>query len=314
MNQSLNPKGLSVRAAVKGNCLQLLVQSPTPPEQQKIVSFIARGLNKLAPQGITTVKVCGQQIGEDIPAWIEEIQLGFAPPVPPISPPASASAAPPFESSSQPQQINRDMPHSQKSEDDPVRCPHCTSTQIGANKKGFSGGKAIAGAVLLGPLGLATGLWGARKVQLTCLKCGFQWKAGKTTPKQNHAPIHKPIYKPSQKPKPVKAKVERANLVVKVLIGIGVGVVVAWVITILSGALTHGGVGPIFLVSISISGLLAAFLKEFVLFLAGNCPYCGNDVHIPHIGIPIDCPHCNNQIRTEYDSAKNTAWFHPIIK
>ncbi|MEP0911035.1 hypothetical protein NDI45_08915 [Leptolyngbya sp. GB1-A1] len=145
-----------------------------PPEQQKIVSFIARGLNKLAPPGITTVKVCGQQIGEDIPVWIEEIQLGFAPPVPPISPTASALAAPPIELSSQTQQINRVMPHSQKSEDDPVRCPRCTSTQIGVNKKGFSGGKAIAGAVLLGLLGLAGGFIGAGKMRLTCLKCGFQ--------------------------------------------------------------------------------------------------------------------------------------------
>ncbi|WP_206755029.1 hypothetical protein, partial [Leptolyngbya sp. FACHB-711] len=66
--------------------------------------------------------------------------------------------------------------------------------------------------------------------------------------------------------------------------------------------------------SILILGLLAAFLKEFVLFLADNCPYCGKDVHIPHTGIPIDCPCCKNQIRTEYDGAKNTAWFHPITK
>lgn len=75
INQSFNPKGLSVRADVKGSCLQILVQSSHPVNQQAVVGFITRGLDSLSPQGITTIRICGQQTDEVIPVWIEEVQL-----------------------------------------------------------------------------------------------------------------------------------------------------------------------------------------------------------------------------------------------
>jgi len=59
------------------------------------------------------------------------------------------------------------------------KCPKCGSTSISADKKGFSAGKAAAGAILAGPIGLAAGGLGANKVQITCLNCGHQWTAGK---------------------------------------------------------------------------------------------------------------------------------------
>ena len=58
-----------------------------------------------------------------------------------------------------------------------VYCPKCYSTQITANKKGFSLGKAAAGSLIAG--GVLLGAVGKNKVQVTCLKCGNQWKAGK---------------------------------------------------------------------------------------------------------------------------------------
>lgn len=57
-------------------------------------------------------------------------------------------------------------------DEDVVCCPKCGSTQITANKKGFSVGKAI----LLGGVG---GFIGKNKIEITCLKCGYRWKAGK---------------------------------------------------------------------------------------------------------------------------------------
>jgi hypothetical protein len=59
-----------------------------------------------------------------------------------------------------------------------VTCPKCGSNQITANKKGFSGGKAVAGAVLTGGIGLLAGTIGSSKVVCTCLACGNQFKAG----------------------------------------------------------------------------------------------------------------------------------------
>lgn len=60
-----------------------------------------------------------------------------------------------------------------------VRCPKCGSSQLSANKKGFSLGKAVAGGALLVPIaGVATGMIGKNKIIITCLNCGKQFKPG----------------------------------------------------------------------------------------------------------------------------------------
>jgi predicted nucleic-acid-binding Zn-ribbon protein len=59
-----------------------------------------------------------------------------------------------------------------------IKCPKCNSEQITANKKGFSGGKAVAGAIVAGPLGLAAGTLGSNKVKITCLNCGNEFYPG----------------------------------------------------------------------------------------------------------------------------------------
>lgn len=62
--------------------------------------------------------------------------------------------------------------------EDQIKCPKCASTQISADKKGFSGKKAVAGAILTGGIGLLAGTIGSNKTQLTCLKCGKTFKIG----------------------------------------------------------------------------------------------------------------------------------------
>lgn len=59
-----------------------------------------------------------------------------------------------------------------------IKCPKCQSEQITSHKKGFGIGKAAVGAVVAGPIGLAAGAIGSSKIQVTCLNCGFKWKAG----------------------------------------------------------------------------------------------------------------------------------------
>lgn len=60
-------------------------------------------------------------------------------------------------------------------------CPKCYSTSLSAHKKGFGIGKTVVGASLsLGnPIGLVAGNLGAKKIRVTCLKCGHQFMAGK---------------------------------------------------------------------------------------------------------------------------------------
>lgn len=65
----------------------------------------------------------------------------------------------------------------QMDKDGIVYCPKCYSTQVTANKKGFSIGKAAAGSLIAG--GVLLGAVGRNKIEVTCLKCGHQWKAGK---------------------------------------------------------------------------------------------------------------------------------------
>lgn len=61
-----------------------------------------------------------------------------------------------------------------------LRCPKCGSTQISANQKGFGAGKACLGTLLgCGICGLLCGFLGKNKMLITCLACGYQWKAGK---------------------------------------------------------------------------------------------------------------------------------------
>lgn len=57
-------------------------------------------------------------------------------------------------------------------------CPKCGSTKLTNNNRGFSAGKAAAGFMLAGGIGLAAGGIGSKKVIITCLKCGHSWKIG----------------------------------------------------------------------------------------------------------------------------------------
>lgn len=60
----------------------------------------------------------------------------------------------------------------------PMTCPVCGSrldwVKVDSGNKGFSVGKAAAGAVLLGPLGLIGGALGKKKDTYYCKKCGFR--------------------------------------------------------------------------------------------------------------------------------------------
>lgn len=103
------------------------------------------------------------------------------PPVPPVD-------------KSQEQQVvvNVNVPNvaQQEQDNDKLYCPHCGSSQLTTNNKGFGVGKAITGALLTGGVGILAGFAGSNKIKVTCLQCGKQWEPGslRTTPlpiKQN---------------------------------------------------------------------------------------------------------------------------------
>ena len=53
-----------------------------------------------------------------------------------------------------------------------IKCPYCGSSSYTYEKKGFSGGKALAGAALLGPYGLLAGTMGSNNSLKRCNVCG----------------------------------------------------------------------------------------------------------------------------------------------
>jgi len=59
----------------------------------------------------------------------------------------------------------------------PLDCPSCGERQgwieVDKTHKGFSVGKAVAGAVLFGGVGLLGGALGKKKTTYYCKKCGF---------------------------------------------------------------------------------------------------------------------------------------------
>lgn len=55
-------------------------------------------------------------------------------------------------------------------------CPKCRIgylQSVSERKGGFSGGKAVLGAVIAGPIGLAAGALGKKKITYICNRCGY---------------------------------------------------------------------------------------------------------------------------------------------
>lgn len=71
-----------------------------------------------------------------------------------------------------------DIELDEKEDQDVIRCPYCNSKNIHVHKKGFSGKKAVAGAVLTGGVGVLAGTIGSNNIKLTCLNCGKTFNPG----------------------------------------------------------------------------------------------------------------------------------------
>ncbi len=57
-----------------------------------------------------------------------------------------------------------------------MSCPKCSYGKlkaIGERTGGFSGGKAVVGGLLLGPVGLAAGALGKKRITYVCNGCGY---------------------------------------------------------------------------------------------------------------------------------------------
>ena len=60
-----------------------------------------------------------------------------------------------------------------------MKCPSCGSTSLSGNKKGYSIIKGAIGAAIFGIWGLPAGNIGAKKIKVTCIKCGYEFEVEK---------------------------------------------------------------------------------------------------------------------------------------
>ncbi|MFB2897063.1 EcsC family protein [Aerosakkonemataceae cyanobacterium BLCC-F50] len=75
MNRSLQPKGITAKAGMKNDCLQIMLEAAQVPNQQVLVPLINKWMSNLGAESIKKVKVFGRKAGEEFPAWNEEFQV-----------------------------------------------------------------------------------------------------------------------------------------------------------------------------------------------------------------------------------------------
>ncbi|GEM_PF-6622514 len=75
LNTLLVPQGITAKSESEDNCLYILLESATVPEQQKMVAVVSLAVNSLKDASLSRVKIYGRQIGDPFTAWIHEITL-----------------------------------------------------------------------------------------------------------------------------------------------------------------------------------------------------------------------------------------------
>ncbi|WP_199296180.1 AAA family ATPase [Trichocoleus sp. FACHB-591] len=75
MNRSLKPKGITAKANLKNDCLQVMVEAEQVPEVQAMVSLIQKGMTSLGVESIERVRLYGRRRGDELPSWSHEFDL-----------------------------------------------------------------------------------------------------------------------------------------------------------------------------------------------------------------------------------------------
>ena len=75
LNLPLQNKGISATASLQDGCLQVMLEGDRVPDEEAAVRIVRRELTNLKAGAIASVKVYGQQAGEDFPAWNREFKL-----------------------------------------------------------------------------------------------------------------------------------------------------------------------------------------------------------------------------------------------
>jgi len=75
MNRTLNLKGVHALVRRRGDCLQIMFEAGRSLPPDACVQFVLKGLKRLSPQGILSVRLHGRLKGEEWPEWTQTVQL-----------------------------------------------------------------------------------------------------------------------------------------------------------------------------------------------------------------------------------------------
>ncbi|MEG4107433.1 hypothetical protein [Microcoleus sp. S13_C5] len=75
LNIPLQNKGISATASLQDGCLQVMLEGDRVPDEEVSIRIVRRELTNLKAGAIASVKVYGQQVGEDFPVWNREFEI-----------------------------------------------------------------------------------------------------------------------------------------------------------------------------------------------------------------------------------------------
>ncbi|MEL6383164.1 MAG: hypothetical protein AAFQ89_12085 [Cyanobacteria bacterium J06626_18] len=84
LGQSLKPQGIWVRAESQNGSRQIILESTQPPDADAMERRVRAGLERLQPDGIAEITLCGWALGDVQPAWERQIVLLSAVQPPPL--------------------------------------------------------------------------------------------------------------------------------------------------------------------------------------------------------------------------------------
>ena len=69
------PLNTTTKVSLKGDVLQLLMESKDEPDRTRLLPIVQGFLVKLKIVGIERVRVYGRSIGQDVPSWTSEFEI-----------------------------------------------------------------------------------------------------------------------------------------------------------------------------------------------------------------------------------------------
>jgi|GEM_PF-4492466 len=75
LNSRTLPLNTTVKVSLKGDVLQLLLESEEEPDRERLLPIVQGFLVKLKIGGVERVRVYGRSIGQDVPAWTSEFEI-----------------------------------------------------------------------------------------------------------------------------------------------------------------------------------------------------------------------------------------------